>query len=139
MKATQGQIIRAYGPIRRLMAYKLDSAARAMQLWRIWKAAEGAFEFQEAEERKLIERYHGVLDDESTVRFRTPEEAQGYRKDQAELEAVEIGTEIVPVRLTAAEMDRIAISAEDIDRLDGLVFFPGMDTDETEKPEEGKA
>lgn len=139
MKVTQGQMIRAYGALRRLMAYKLDSAARAMQLWRIWKAAESAFEFQEAEERKLIERYHGVLDDESTVRFKTPEDAQSYRRDQAELGEVEIGTEIVPVRLTAAEMDRIAISAEDIDCLNGLVIFPGMDTDEAEKPEEGKA
>lgn len=132
MKATQGQMIRAYGAIRRLTAYRLDSAEKALRLWRIWKAAEAAYEFQAAEERKLIEQYHGEADGESTVRFRTPEDAESYRTAQAELGEVEIGAEIVPVRLSDADLEQIRISAEDIDRLTGLVIFPGTEDNETE-------
>lgn len=120
-KFTQGKIVKAYKAISIIKSQALTTPVNAKKIWNLWKIAQNAYEFQAEEEKKLIDKYHGEITNEQTIRFKNKEDADGYQAEWEKLADMEIEETIVPVVLKG--VDSIKISAEDINSLEGLIEF----------------
>ena len=119
----QAQIIKAMKALNNLAAQALPIKT-ACTIHRMRVALRPAWEFQQEEEEKLLNKLQPTSDEQGNLVFKTPQEAQKYRDLLKELGAMEAeGITIQPVELPMSTLDGIQITANEVEALEGFVTF----------------
>ena len=118
----QYQISRAYKTIGKMINMQLP-VRTALDIYMMSKKMEDACNFALDQERKLIEKHGGVFMDDGSVDFGTTENADGFRKEIAELNELDIELDIKPVEIQCSSFEEQTLSPFDIACLDGFIRF----------------
>lgn len=118
---TQKQAINAYKVLENMSGAELP-VHTAYKLYQMRRVLEPVFAFRVEQERTIIQKFHGTEADGSIV-FKTTEDLDGAQKALNELDALEMETEVTPIRLKAEDFDKTHLSMNDIAALDGFVLF----------------
>lgn len=118
----QNNITKSYNALKRLSEMKLPMK-KAYELYGVIKDVEELFQMGLNEEKALIDEYKGVISNDGSITFPTPEDAKEWRDKVAKLEAREIEWDHKPVTLTEEDMDSQTISVADMGDLEGFVIF----------------
>jgi len=118
----QYQINRAYGALGRLASMQLP-VRDSRNVYMLSKQLEDAYNFELEQEKKLLEKYHGVLDKQGGVTFSNTDDAQGFNEELNELHNIEVEVDFEPVTIQCDAMGNQTITPMDIACLDGFVLF----------------
>lgn len=118
----QYQINKAYNALGRLANMQLP-VRDSRNLYMLSKQLDDAYSFEVEQEKKLIEKYNGVLTGDGGVTFPSNDEAKKFSEDLAELNNLEVDVEFDPVVISCDAMDGQRISPFDVACLDGFVTF----------------
>lgn len=124
----QGKVIQAYNALARLGGQTMEDYAVAYKLFRLKKQMTPAIEFQTEREKAIFDKYQPERLANGQYSFRTSGQAAEFRKELNDLAEVETEIQITPVTIPKGQ--RLLISMDDIEALDGFVVFPV----EEEKP-----
>lgn len=116
----QGKIIDAYKALNKLSSCPLPIKT-AYAIHRLRTALKPAWDFQCEEEGKLIDRLHPTVTAEGNLTFANIEKKQEFLRVQNELAEQEQEIDFRPVKVGL--LDGIALSANDIETLDGFITF----------------
>ena len=114
---TQGDAVRAYGAITR-MGSKATGAA-AFTLFRLKKGLQEIFEFQNEQEKELVQKFGGQLIENGLVVIADKEKREQFQAEVEKLHGMEC--DIQPVTIPAAAIPEISLA--EIEALDGFVIF----------------
>ena len=114
---TQGDAVRAYGAITR-MGSKATGAA-AFTLFRLKKGLQEIFEFQNEQEKELVQKFGGQLIENGLVVIADKEKREQFQAEVEKLHGMEC--DIQPVKIPAAAIPEISLA--EIEALDGFVIF----------------
>ncbi len=92
-------------------------------LYMLSKQLEDAYNFEVEQEKKLIEKYHGEITQGGLVHFPTPTDGDGFKKEIAELNNLDVEVDFDPVTINCDGLDDQLITPHDIACLDGFVIF----------------
>lgn len=91
------------------------------QIMKLRKALQTAWEFQIQEEQRIFSLFPPVSFENNQYKFKTPEDAQGFKEAFSELAEMENDIEFTPLNLPL--MNEMSLSAKDIEALQDFVFF----------------
>lgn len=117
---THKQVIEAYRALERLSMQPVPIKT-AYQLHKLRRTLKTEWDFQTERERALLDELKPTAINRDKVTFRTAQDAEKWKHEMAELDAVESEAEYDPVTVYMTEDMRIA--PRDIDMLDGFVIF----------------
>lgn len=118
----QYQINKAYSALGRLANMQMP-VRDARNLYMLSKQLDDAYNFELEQERKLIEKYNGVLTGDGGVTFPNNDEAKKFGEELAELNNLDVEVDFDPVVIPCDVMDEQRVSPFDIACLDGFVTF----------------
>ncbi len=118
----QYQINRAYNALGRMANMQLP-VRDSRNLYMLSKQLDDAYSFEVEQEKKLIEKYNGVLAGDGRVTFPNDDEAKKFSEELAELNDLEVDVEFDPVIISCDAMREQRISPFDVACLDGFVVF----------------
>lgn len=118
----QYQINKAYNALGRLADMQLP-VRDSRNLYMLSKQLGDAYDFALQQEKKLIEKYNGVLTGDGGITFSNSDEMKKFSEELAELNNLEIDVEFDPVIISCDAMEGQRISPSDIACLDGFVTF----------------
>ena len=118
----QYQINKAYSALGRLANMQLP-VRDSRNLYMLSKQLDNAYNFELEQEKKLIEKYHGVLTGDGGVTFPNSDETKKFGEELAELNNLEVEVEFDPVVISCDAMEDQRISPFDVACLDGFVMF----------------
>lgn len=124
----QGRMVQAYNALSRLGSQVMEDYTVAYRLFQLKKQMAPAMEFQTEREQAIFEKYQPERLGNGQFRFRTSGVAEDFRKALNELAEMDTDVQITPVKIPKGQ--RLLISMDDIEALDGFVEFPV----EEEKP-----
>ena len=91
----------------------------AFKLFGLKKKLEEIVQFQLEEEKKLIEKYEGVVNESGLIRFANPEKSAEFFREKKELYGMDYDIEAIEV-----DIDSVPdVTLEEIEALDGIVVF----------------
>ena len=91
----------------------------AFKLFGVKKKLEEIIQFQLEEEKKLIEKYEGTVNESGLIRFANPEKSAEFFREKKELYSVDYGIDAIEV-----DIDSVPdVTLEEIEALDGIVVF----------------
>ena len=119
----QYEAIRAYKALQKLENQLLPiRTARAIH--RMMVSIRPAWEFQKAEEEKILRRLRPEALPDGKLKFKTPEEARAFRDRMEELDNLDAeGADTAPLQIPLPEDAFLA--ASDIEALEGFIQFTG--------------
>ena len=117
MKITQKQAIDAYKAVRKL-EYQDMPGEKAMAMFRLRKALEPQYQFQDEQERKELESLGADISQTGDINFKDDESKQKYIEKIKEIEELEVDVDIAKETL---DIHGMMISAKDIEALDPIV------------------
>lgn len=118
----QYQINKAYSALSRLANMQLP-VRDSRNLYMLSKQLDDAYNFELEQEKKLIEKYHGVFTKDGGVTFANSDDANGFGAELKELNNLEVEVEFDPVVIDCDAMGDQRISPFDVACLDGFVMF----------------
>ncbi|MBQ8619045.1 MAG: hypothetical protein IJ418_16235 [Clostridia bacterium] len=118
----QYQINRAFGALSRLANLQLP-VRDSRNVYMLSKCLEDAYNFELEQEKKLIEKYHGVLGNDGGVVFQNGDDAVGFNSELSELNSLDVEVKFEPVVINCDVMEGQRITPFDIACLDGFVTF----------------
>ena len=120
----QYQINKAYSALGRLANMQLP-VRDSRNLYMLSRQLEDAYSFELKQEKKLVEKYHGIIDNGGGVTFPNSDEAKKFGEEIAELNNLEVEIDFDPVVISCDSIEDQRISPYDIACLDGFVMFEG--------------
>ena len=118
----QYQINKAYSALSRLANMQLP-VRDSRNLYMLSKQLDNAYNFELEQEKKLIEKYHGVFTKDGGVTFANSDDSNGFGAELKELNNLEVEVEFDPVVIDCDAMGDQRISPFDVACLDGFVMF----------------
>ena len=118
----QHQINKAYGALKRLEKMQLPVKA-AYSIFMLIKQLTPAYEFELDRERKLLESYHGTMNQDGSIAFETSEDASRFGAEIEELNSLDVDVKIKPVQINFDDLDQQTLTPYDISCLEGFVSF----------------
>lgn len=118
----QEKINRAFPSLTKLRDMNLP-INKARAIYRLYVAAEEAYNFAFNEEQKYLNEFNGTLVEDGGINFKTPEDCSAFQKRFDELINSEIGLEIEPVTLSDKDVGNQMLTPGDIYNLEGFVIF----------------
>lgn len=91
------------------------------KIMKLRKALQTAWEFQIQEEQRIFSLFPPESIEDNHYKFKTPEDAQGFKDAFDELAEMENDIEFTPLNLPL--MNEMSLSAKDIEALQDFVFF----------------
>ena len=126
----QGKMVQAYNALQRLGGQVMDDLV-AYKLFKLKKQMAPAIEFQTEREQLIFEKYQPERTGNGQYSFRTSGQAAEFRNELNELADMETEVTVTPVKIPKGQ--RLLISMDDIEALDGFVEFPIEEEKPTEK------
>lgn len=118
----QYQINKAYNALGRLANMQLP-VRDARNIYMLSKQLDNAYNFELEQEKKLIDKYHGVFTNDGGVTFASKEDGDNFGKALAELNNLDVDVDFDPVVISCEAMGDQRISPFDVACLDGFVVF----------------
>lgn len=116
---TQYQLLQAIPALQLLVNYKLP-VKTAYSLYKLAKKAEEYKEFLINEERKLVNEYHGTVDENGRIQFNNVDDMQNFTTKHNELVALE-AEDAETLVIQADDLGDQKLSASDIALLEGII------------------
>lgn len=117
----QIQCVEAYKALKKLSGIPMDLGI-SYRLMKLKKQLEVHYSFEEQEETKMFNEFHGSFnEDGKTMTFPTPEEAKEFSRKWQELRNMEIDEEFTPVDVPLDQ--NFQLTMQDMEALDGFVNF----------------
>lgn len=117
---TQGKLVSAYKVISNLYQQRLPLPI-AYKLYKLKAALQPAWDFQVDAERKLIDEFKPIAQDDGRLKFVDADSAQAFDGRVKEVLAMEYDIEVTPITLPM--IDGLSITPIDIENLEGIVTF----------------
>lgn len=117
----QKHIINAYITLSHLGGIQMPVRC-AYQLYQLRRKLEASYQFCAEQERRIIEKYHGVVQN-GMVTFTDEEAAASAQDALREVNEMTVEIEFEPVTIKLDDMQSGSISMDDIANLDGFVVF----------------
>lgn len=119
----QFQINKAYGALNKLANMQMP-IRDAYNLYILAERIKPAYNFELEQEKKLIEKYAGVLNQSTgAITFNDEETTLAFRNEMAELNNFDVDIELTPVPISMDSLAGQKITPIDIMCLDGFVTF----------------
>jgi len=118
----QEKINRAFPSLVKMRDLNLP-VKKARAIYKMYVAVEEAYNFASTEEQKYLEEFRGILTDEGTINFKTPEECAAFKEKFEELCHSDVDINIDPVVLTESDLGDQTLTPGDIYNLEGFVTF----------------
>lgn len=118
----QYQINRAYNALGHLANLQLP-VRDSRNLYMLSKQLEAAYAFEVEQEKKLFEKYHGMIAGDGGITFTNSNDARGFSTEIEELHNLDVEVEFDPVTLSCDAIGDQCITPFDIACLDGFVNF----------------
>ena len=119
MKAVQ--LINSFSVLQKVMELKLPVKS-AYEIYNLAKQINDKRDFFIKEERKIIDKFNAEILENGGLKFKTPEDQQGFVKEYEELMSCELN-DVKVIELKISELNNIELTAADIAALDGVVNF----------------
>ena len=117
MKLTQKQAIDAYKAVRKL-EYQDMPGEKAIVMFRLRKALEPQYQFQDEQERKALDAIGAEVNEFGGIEFKDPESKKEYVTKMKELEAIDVDVDLKEETLDIRGM---TMSAKDIEALGTVI------------------
>lgn len=118
----QEKINRAFPSLTKLRDMNLP-IKKAREVYKLYVAMEGAYNFALEEEKKYLSEFHGTIVDDGSINFKTPEECKAFKEKFDELVNSDIELDIEVVTLSDKDFSDQTLTPGDIYNLDGLIMF----------------
>lgn len=119
----QFQINRAYSALNKLANMQMP-IRDAYNLYLLSERIKPAYNFELEQEKKLIEKYAGVLNQNTgAIAFQDDESAASFQREMAALNSFDVDIEVNPVVISMDSLVEQKIAPIDIMCLDGFVTF----------------
>ena len=119
---TYQQIVRAKQAIDEIS--KMSFPIRiSYQLFKIRKRIDELFEFEVGQEKMLVEKYNGSIQDNGGILFDSKDISEAFSKEVKALLETEVDEEVEPVEIDTDKVEDISIAPELMLKLDGFVNF----------------
>lgn len=119
----QLQINKAYGALSRLANIQMP-VRDAYKLYLLTEQMKPCCNFQLEQERKLLEKYGGAIDQDSgSFVFKDRETMEAFRREMAELNELDAEIEVDPVEISMDALGAQKLTPADIMCLEGFVAF----------------
>lgn len=118
----QYQINRAYTALGHIANLQLP-VRNARNVYMLSKQLENAYAFEVEQEKKLFEKYHGIVTADGGITFTNSNDAQGFGAEIEELHNLDVEIEFEPVTISCEAMGEQRITPADVACLDGFVTF----------------
>lgn len=118
----QEKINRAFPSLAKLRDISLP-VKKARAIYKLYIAAESAYNFALNEEKKYLSEYNGTLIEDGSINFSSPEECVAFKEKFDELVTSEVDLDIEVVTLTESDLGDQLLTPGDIYNLEGFVTF----------------
>lgn len=119
----QLQINKAYGALNKLANMQMP-VRDAYNLYLLTEQIKPSYNFALEQEKKLLEKYGGVLDQNTgAFMFKDRETTDAFRQEITELNNLDVETEVDPVEISMDALGTQKITPVDIMCLEGFVAF----------------
>lgn len=117
----QIQLVEAYKTLKKMANIPMDITT-SFKLMKLKKRLEEYYQFEEQEEMKMFNEFHGeLINDGRSMQFPTQEDANAFSKKWQELKDMEVEIEIEPIPVMLDQDIRLTI--QDMEALDGFIQF----------------
>ena len=118
----QERINRAYGALRRLNEYKLP-VKKAYAVYKLMRAIDDSYQFALGEEQKYLSEFGGVLNEDGSIQFSSPEKCEMFKEKVQELSNNDTDISFEQVVLNESDLGEQTVTPADIYNLEGFVIF----------------
>jgi hypothetical protein len=120
---TLQQMLNAIPVLQDIVNLKLP-AKQAYSLFKLGKEINNQREFFANEERKLVEKFKGSVNEEGQISFEDPADQQGFIKEYVELNNMDADISVsLPIKVDIDYLGGESLTANDIELLSGIVEF----------------
>lgn len=116
----QNQLFAAFPVLQKLINCKMP-VKQAYDIYKFAKLVDENKQFFIDKEKQLIEQYHGEVGEGGKISFQNDEDMAQFKKDYAELNALDI--EVAPLVVYFKDIPDIEITPMDIASLEGVIDF----------------
>lgn len=118
----QYKINNAYPILVKIMNFDLP-IYKAKEIYLLIKAIEKHYKFALEREKKNIEDCSGIIQDDGSIKFETPEKTQLFREKSEELYNMEVSIDISPIHLSYDDVKEQKLKPIDIFNLEDFIVF----------------
>jgi hypothetical protein len=120
---TQKQMLEAIPTIQKLVGTKLPIKS-SYAIFKLAKEIENQKDFLVAEEKKLIEKYEGTIDEQGRITFKDQNNFKPFTEEYAELNDMEVDIKTtLPIVINMDYITDLNIAPADLLTLEGIVDF----------------
>lgn len=118
----QGKINRAFPSLAKLRDMNMP-VGKARDIYKLYTVLEQAYNFAAGEEKKYLEQYNAIINEDGSVSFKCAEDCGAFKEKMDCLSNSEADIDIEAVSLSDKDIGNQAITPGDIYNLEGLVIF----------------
>lgn len=118
----QEKINKAFPSLAKLRDISLP-IKKARAIYKMYVMMEEAYNFAANEEKKYLEEFGGVLDDDGSISFKTHEDCLAFKERLDELCDSEVELDLEAITLLEGDLGDQMLTPGDIYNLEGFVIF----------------
>lgn len=118
----QSKINNVYGALTKLAKMQLP-ARTAFGIYKLAKQIEEIYNFAVDQERKLIDKYHAVIQDDGTITFKSVEDKERFQAELSELNSLEHDIDVCKITIKIDDLGNQTLSMADIFALEDFITF----------------
>jgi len=118
----QFKVNKAYNTLSRFAEMRLP-LSKAREIYSMIKALDEPYQFAINEERKYIEEFDGVVNNDGTISFESPEKYASFQEKMSDLSDTDVDVKIKPIELTESDLGDQTITPAEIFILEGFISF----------------